>query len=196
MRYKADMTVGALMVPESRIVAALLLGSVDALAWRKAIEADNVLQKRSAGSAMRMATLIRARLELMKPGLWRMVHDGSQVVATHATFAAAIRHSPLLGDFLDLIVRERFRRLDSKLPKQLWREFIAGCAERDPEMPAWSETTITKLRRTAFQTLAQVGYLDDTRSLALQRVEIAPEVMAYLRENHESYVLRCIEVTP
>ena len=37
-RYKANFTKGGLMVPESRLVADLLLQGVDAAGWRQAIE--------------------------------------------------------------------------------------------------------------------------------------------------------------
>ena len=45
----------------------------------------------------------------MGPDLWRLVRDGKGSVATHAVLAAAVKHSPLLGDFLDLVVREQYR---------------------------------------------------------------------------------------
>ena len=37
MRYKADITAGALKVPESRVIADLLLREVDAEGWKDAI---------------------------------------------------------------------------------------------------------------------------------------------------------------
>jgi hypothetical protein len=47
-----------------------------------------------------------------------------------------------------------------------------------------------------FQMLAQAGYIEDTRSLKLQTVHIADQVLRYLRNNNETYVLRCIQVAP
>jgi hypothetical protein len=44
MRYKADITAGALKLPESRLVADLLLRKVDAETWKDAIVTKNVLQ--------------------------------------------------------------------------------------------------------------------------------------------------------
>src|SRR5438552_3472045 len=109
MRYRADITAGALKVPESRIIADLLLRQVDAEGWNQAIVKDNVLQARNPATAIRLARLIRQRLELMKPDLLRLIRDGSGIVATHAVLAAAVKHSRLLGDFLDLVVREQYR---------------------------------------------------------------------------------------
>ena len=47
MRYRADITAGSLKIPESRMIADLLLRGADDAAWRAAIFEDNVLQARS-----------------------------------------------------------------------------------------------------------------------------------------------------
>ena len=125
-----------------------------------------------------------------------MVRDGSSVVATHALFAAAIKHSPLLGDFLDLVVREQFRLFNTTLSKNLFDNYIQDCRGRDHGMPLFSESTRRKLQTTIYHILVQAGYLTDTRSLTLKQVYIAEPVMAYLQRNHEEYVLRCIQVVP
>ncbi len=194
-RYKADLGGGSLKVPESRIVAALLLDEVSDEQWRHAIEVENVLQKRSRGTAARQASLLRARLRTMGPDLWRLVRDGSQSTATHAVFAGAIKHSPLLGDFLDLMVRDQFRLFRADLPRRLWGEFLELCRNRDPMMPVWRETTAAKQADSAFRILSEVGYLADTKSYRLSPIRISPEVMTYLRENDEQYVMRCIQVS-
>ena len=90
-------------------MAGLLLNGVDEKGWHDAIVVMNVLQKRSPGTAKRQASLIRSRLATMGQDLWELVRDGSAPVATHAVLAAAIKHSTLLGDFLDLVVREQLR---------------------------------------------------------------------------------------
>ena len=128
MRYSANICAGSLKVAESRVVAGLLLRGVNGFAWQNAIVDQNVLQARNPASAVRVSRLVRQRLETMQPDLWRLVHEGSGAVAVHALLAAAVKHSPLLGDFLDLVVREQFlvfanhasqkavRRLPSGLP--------------------------------------------------------------------------------
>ena len=194
-RYKADIAGGSLKVLESRVLADLLLQGADDAEWRDAIEVRNVLQKRSPGTAKRQASLIRSRLTTMGPELWQLVRDGSGHVATHAVFASAIKHSKLLGDFLDLMVREQFRLFRPDLPRKLWNAFLDQCRNRDPLMPEWQESTSAKLADSVYRILAEVGYITDTRSYRLQSVRISAEVMAYLRENDERYVLRCIQVS-
>ncbi|MBW2615739.1 MAG: DUF1819 family protein [Deltaproteobacteria bacterium] len=196
MHYKADITAGSLKVAESRIVAGLLLRKVNADGWEKAIIEDNVLQTRSEATAIRIGRLIRKRLELMSPDLWRLVRDGTGTVATHSVLAAAVKHSPLLGDFLDLVVREQYRLFSTALSNKLWDEYLDDCRGRDPDMPIWNESTRKRLRSSIFQILAQAGYIENTKSKRLQTVHIASQVLQYLERHNEHYVLRCIKVSP
>jgi len=196
MRYKADITAGALKVPESRVIADLLLREVDAAGWKDAIVKRNVLQARSPATASRLTKLIRGRLATMGPELWKMVRDGNGGVATHAVLAAAVKHSRLLGDFLELVVGEQYRLFRPALSPKLWDEYLDGCQERDPDMPQWNKSTRRRLRSSVFQTLAQAGYIESTRSLKLQNVHIAEQVLHYLKAHGEEYVLRCVRVAP
>jgi hypothetical protein len=196
MRYKADITVGALKLPESRLIADLLLSGANTDAWNDAIVTNNVLRSRSPATARRLMNLIRARLETMGPDLWKLVRDGRGTVATHSTFAAAVKHSPLLGDFLELVVGEQYRLFSHALSYKLFADYLEGCRERDPEMPQWNEATRSRLRSSVFQMLAQAGYIENTRSLKLQTVHVAEQVLHYLKANQEDYVLRCVQVAP
>ncbi len=196
MRYRASITSGSLKVAESRIIADLLLRGVDTNSWHLELIDKNVLQARSLETARRVSRLLRARLELMQPALWKMVRDGSTLLATHACLAAAVKHSALLGDFLDLVVREQYRLFTPALSNKLWDHYIEDCRSREPEMPEWSESTISRLRSSVFQILAQAGYIENTRTLKLQTVFIAKEVLSYLHVQDEQYVLHCIQVRP
>ena len=109
VRYRSTMAASSLKVPASRTIADLLLQGVNAHDWRIELVEKNVLQIQSPETAVRLGQLLRARLELMQPALWEMVRDGSVPLATHACLAAAVKHSPLLGDFLDIAVREQYR---------------------------------------------------------------------------------------
>jgi hypothetical protein len=195
-RHRADFTAGSLKVAESRIVADLLLKQVDDAGWRESIVSHNVLRARNASTATVLARLIRQRLETMSAPLWGMVRDGNNIVATHACLAAAIKRSALLADFLELVVKERYRVFAEKLTNGDWDGFIEDCQCRAPDLPKWSESTVKRLRSSAFQILEQAGYIESTRTLKLQTVHIADEVLSYLKKYKENGVLRCIEIAP
>jgi hypothetical protein len=193
--YKANMTAGSLLVPESRKIADLMLRNVSTQEWKDAIEQKNILQKLSVSSSKRVAAHIRSRLGLMTPELWKMVRDGDGVLATQAVFTAAIKHCRLLGDYLDLVVREQFKRLEDGLTPSLWDEFILSCKQRDPLMEDFPPTTAIKMRSVVHKILVEVGYLKSVHDWHLNKIEILPELMEYLERQNEKYVIKCIQVS-
>ena len=180
---------------ESRVLAELLLSRPSASEWNDALYEKNVLQMGSIKSIKNISRLLKARLEPLGEGLWQMVRDGDRVLATQAAFAAAVKNSRLLGDFMDITIREQQALFAKQLEPRMWLEYIEGCRGRDPDMPHWSESTIAKLRSTVFTMLTEAGYLKNTRSLLLQNVFVDRQLSAYLRDRSETYVLRCLEVT-
>jgi hypothetical protein len=195
MIYTATITSASLRLRESRILAGYLIEDLDRDEWNHRLFQENALQMKSPESVKRIVRLLRARLEPMGEGLWQMVQDGGKELATQASFAAAVHNSRLLGDFMDITIREQRALFAKKLEYRMWSDYIEGCRGRDPDMPHWSDATLARLRSAVFSMLSDAGYLKDTRSLLLQNVFVEEQLAAYLRDRGEHYVLRCMEVT-
>lgn len=191
--YTANLTAGALLVPESRKIADLMIRQVSAEEWKAAIEQQNILQKLNVASSKRISVYIRTRLELMTSELWTMVRDGDSILATQASFAAAIKQSRILGDYLDLVVREQFKRLEERLTPALWDEFIVTCKHRDPLMEDFPPTTADKMRSAVHRVLVEAGYLRSVQDWHLKRIAVLPELIEYLERQGEKYVIKCIQ---
>lgn len=196
IEYKSSITTGSLLIRESRIIARLLLDNVDDSTWHQAVIIDNVLQKRSLESAKRQAGFVKERLNLMKPELWRLIDKGKPDAAVQAVLAASIKHSRLLGDFMNNVVRPHWQVFKKKISSKDWQEYLELCTQVDPRIQNWTRTTKVKLRQTVFRILAEASYINNTRSLELLPVSITPEVKTYLLNNSENYVLKCMEITP
>ena len=194
-KYNGDIVAGSLLVPESRKIARLLLNNDSQEAWHRAIVIDNILQKRSPASAQRQARLIKARLSLMQPDFWKMIINGSSDVTTQAILSASIKHSRLLADFMNTVVRQHWQTFVPALSERDWKDFLKSCAQIDPGVNQWSESTRAKLKQVVFRILAESGFIDSTRSLKLLPVSIIPDVRNYLIDHKETDVLRCMEVT-
>ena len=194
MIYTATISSTSLRVRECRIVAGLLLEHVSEKEWTRAVVEQNVLKMGRSVTIIRSSNILRARLEPLGEGLWKMVRDGGQTQATQAALAGAVKHSRLLGDFMDITMREQRALFAKKLERRVWSEYIEGCRGRDPDMPYWSEATVAKLRSIVFSMLAEADYLKDTRSLLMQNVFVDAQLEAYLRDRGETYVLRCLQV--
>lgn len=193
MLYKADIAGGSLKLHESRIVADLLIRKVSIAEWKYAIETDNILQKTSIATAKRQASLIKKRLQTMTSEHWTIVRDGNKQLAIEALFAAAIKHSQLLQDFLDIEIRDFFRTGEARLTRSLWRNYVDRCRERDPDMSIWTQSTTDKLGDSAFQILTEVGLLSTGTKLVLQSVYYQTEIMDYLKARDCNNVIRAMQ---
>ena len=173
MRYKADITAGALKLPESRIVAELLLRKVDAVGWKDAIENQNVMQARSPATARRLTKLIRGRLETMGPELWTLIRDGNGTVATHAVFAAAVKHSPLAQWRDSSSKGSSYDRLSAEGVAILRIEDYLPSLEIDQLLDVMTflavEKRIASSLRERVQTTADTINADDVRAIATRR---------------------------
>jgi hypothetical protein len=139
-----------------------------------------------------MTRLLRNRLEAVSPELLRIVVNGTQEAANQALLAAAIKHSRLLGDFMDTVVREHLRLFETHLAANDWNKFLEDCAKHAPEVGGWAPSTQKKLGQVVIRILAEAGYLASTRSMRIQPVSLVPEVRRCLEQDNEIYVLRCM----
>jgi hypothetical protein len=193
--YNGEIVAGSLLIPESRKIATLLLRGASEAEWHQAIIIRNILQKRSPASAKRQAVLIKKRLGLMTPEHWALVKDGNAEVTTQALLAAAVKHSRLLGDFMNNVCRQHWLIFNRMISDKDWREFLETCFQVDPTVGEWTATTTAKLKQVVYRILAEAGYVDSTRKLNLQPVSIVPEVREYLTNHSEGYILQCLECT-
>jgi len=192
--YQADLSAGSLMLPESRIVARLLMAGVTNVEWDRALRVDNVLQKGSPATAIRQARLIRFRLESISPSLCPLVADGDKETATQALFAAALKHSELLSDFVGTVVVDHVRRLEMTLSPREWDQFLADCQAKDPAVSTWSDSTRRKLLQVVLRILAEARLLESSRSLRLLQPHIHPSVANALKSAGEQRTLALMEL--
>lgn len=193
--YNAEIVAGSLLVSESRQIARLLLNHSSPEQWHQALVIDNILQKRTTVAAKRQARLIRKRLSLMQPALWEIILHGANDAAAQAIMAAAVKHSRLLGDFMDNVIRRLRQTFTVAVSDKDWREYIEACAQIDPGFERFSPSTRAKLKQVVFRILAESNYLDNTKNRRILPVSVIPEIRRYLVENAENYVLRCMEAT-
>ena len=193
--YNSDLNGGSLMIRESRVIADLLLKKATSEDWVQAIQVDNLLQKRSPGTAQRNARAIRKRLALMEPEFWRALRDGDEELATQVAFCAALERNLLLVEFIERVLRDAYVTHAEKLETYQWMDFLDESVHRDPEINHWKEATKKKMGQAVFRMLAEMGYIKSTRSLELQHVLIRPEIKTMLEDHYKQRIIKCIEVS-
>jgi hypothetical protein len=148
------------------------------------------------GNRPTSGTLIRNRLDTLEDEAWSLIADGSQEVATQLLFAAAIKHSRVLADFLRDVYAGHLRRLEQNIsPAKDWEAFLAECVQRDPEVANFSATTQAKMLQVVLRVLAEGKYVDSTKTLRLTPPHLHPDVVRYLKRHGETTVLSTMDMT-
>lgn len=194
-KYDSDLIGGSLLVRESRVIADLLLLNADEDEWKRAIEEENRLQKRSLASAKRQARALRQRLEKLDQPFWRALRDGDDELATQIAFVATLERNLLLIEFVETVVRDAFIVRSERLAHYQWMEFLEDRANRDPTIGNWTESSKKKMGQVVFRILAEAGILESTRSLRLQHSLIRPEVNVLLEDSHRYRIKACLSVS-
>ena len=193
-KYDSDLIGGSLLVRESRVIADLLLLNADEADWKRTIQEENRLQKRSLASAKRQARALRQRLERLDQPFWRALRDGDDELATQVAFVAALERNLLLEEFVETVLRDAFILKAEKLAQYQWLDFLEERAHRDPAIEVWTESSKKKMGQVVFRILAEVGLLQSTRSLRLQNILVRPEVNVLLEDSRRYHIKVCLNV--
>ncbi len=193
--YDSDLIGGSLLVREARIIADLLLSKADDSEWKRVIQTDNRLQKRSPATAKRQASALRKRLERLDEPFWRTLRDGDDELASQIAFVAVLERNLLLVEFVETVLRDAFILRAEKLAQYQWMGFLEDRANRDPNIADWTESSKKKMGQVAFRILAEVGLLQSTRSLRLQNILVRPEVNVLLEDSRRYRLKACLNVS-
>ena len=193
--YDSDLIGGSLLVREARIIADLLFSKADDSEWKRVIQTENRLQKRSPATAKRQASALRKRLERLDEPFWRALRDGDDELASQIAFVAVLERNLLLVEFVETVLRDAFILKTEKLVQYQWMDFLEDRAHRDPAIGTWTESSKKKMGQVAFRILAEVGLLQSTRSLRLQNVLVRPEVNVLLEDSRRYRIKACLNVS-
>ena len=193
--YKADLAGVALKPQESRTIAAWLLGRFGIISddsWLKLIYRDNEVQIKGRSTLRRQSNLLRARLSLASPGILEIVADGNYRETTQACLSAAIMHSRLLADFMDIALRSECAQGNREIDSYHWRKFLEQCKASDPNMGDWSPATSIRLQTTVYSILFEAGLMTRGRRHIIQNPSYENSVLRALELEGEDFCLRCM----
>ena len=192
--YSGDLSGGSLMVQESRVIASLLLQNASEEQWYESIHVNNALQKRSLATAGRVTRAVKHRLELLETEFWLALRDGDDELATQAAMCAMLQRNLLFVEFMEQVVKDAYLTKTENLVSYQFYDFLDDAGNRDNKLFDWTQQTRDKAARVVFRSLAETGYLVNTRSKKLQQVVIRPEIKNMLENTFRKRLLACMDL--
>jgi hypothetical protein len=158
-RYKLSFTTGGLYLQGAPVAARLYLDLGDWTAVRGAIDAQNLLQARTASSAKRLARELVQRLEELTASELALLIDATADERAQLMWVAACRRYRLIGEFAEEVLRERFLLMAPDLTPAHFEAFLRGKALWHPELAELEGSTLRKLRTTLFLMMREADFI-------------------------------------
>jgi len=193
--YLGDLNGGGLLITESRIIAEIQLKNLSVDEWKKLVVDENVLQKKSAQTALRFANVIRKRLEVMGKPFNQLLLDVSERAYLQLLMAAFMVQSPVIVDFMQECLAEARRTYKPDIANDAWISFIDDRIKVIPELASYSESTLKRMGSHVIKALVDAGYLKSTRQRQIQAVYLLPEVRDLLININKQELIDVMECT-
>lgn len=194
-KYLGDLNGGSLLMTESRVIAEIQLRKLSEKEWKQLIVDDNVLQKKSAQTSLRFASVIRKRLEAMGEPFTQTLLEVPERAYIQLLMSAFMLQSPVIGDFMQECLAEARRTYKPDIPSDAWLNFIDDRVKLFPGLSSYSDSTLKRMGSNVIKALVDTGYLSSTRQRQIQAVYLLPEVKALLIQINRQELIEVMECT-
>lgn len=193
--YLGDLIGGSLLITESRIIAESLLRKLPEDEWKSMVISENILQKKSGQTAIRYARTVRWRIEGLGSDFMAELLITNERAYVQMLMMALIIHSPIVADFMKLVLAEARRTYKPNLDADAWSEFYNTRCRVFTELEEFSDSTIKKMGNNAIKALVDSGYLSDSKKKNIQPVYLMPEVKNWIVQLGRPELIQVMECT-
>lgn len=193
--YAGDLNGGSLLLADARKVANLLSKNLSHEQFKIEIMENNILQRNSIHSALRVANTLNHRLEALGHCFWYDLQGTDGQEYAQLLMLSLMIQSPIVTDFMQQVLSEYSRQYKPNLESNSWDQFIDAQCRRIPELAEYSEGTLDKMRKNLFRALVESGYINNVRSKKLQSVFILPKTKFQIERLGRSELIPIMECT-
>lgn len=170
----------ALLMGESRSVAVLLLSNPSEGDWNNAVIEQNILQQRSSATAIRIANLLRKRIEPLGKQFLKAINEADDQTLRQLLMIAVMLRSPVIEDFMNTVLSDAVRCYRSSISKSDWIQFYEDRSKIINGLTDLSKKSVSLAGRNLITILTDGGYLDSGLNKKIQSVYLFPETKAWL----------------
>jgi hypothetical protein len=154
----------------------------------KAIIAEEILSKGNLKTSKREMTEFLKRYNSLNNEQKQLLINGNLDDKKNITYLAIIKSNSLIRDFVTEVVRDKFLVFDFQLSDADYTGFINRKVELHPELEAFSDSTLEKARRTIFKILADVGFLESTKSKIIIKSWLSQHIIDVIKKENPEFL--------
>jgi hypothetical protein len=170
-KYKLSLAVGALLQPETCIIAKLYTANPNWNALREMVVNENLLHKTRISSTFRYFLEIKRRLSIAYPFELELVAR-EDPATPYVLFVLCCRYYGLLGDFVREVIQDKVSIGQDFIGMDDYYHFIESKRPVHPELDTLSSTSMEKIRQVIFKMLKEVGMVNANKEYSIQRMTV------------------------
>ena len=157
---------------------------------REKVKSENLFQYTSAASISRVLPPVIKRSNLLDETLIDMVLAEDAQTGKLINLYAMMKSNRLFFEFMDEVVREKYKYGQLYIEKKDINEFFDRKIEQSEEVASWSHSSIQKMKQVTIKSLYECGMIKNIRSGDMNRVNIQPSLKKHLVDiGDEKYLI-------
>ncbi len=179
------------MLYEMKITAGLLLSGISRREAAEKIKKNNLYQYPTEKELSRVTKACFNRIDALDSGdLLKVLTTGPVDDAKQVNLYALMRYNAVVGDFMYLVIGEKYRTLDYSFSRGDLDLFFYNLSLDNPKVASWTEKTIQKMEQIITKILAECSYIDSIKSVKLNIVTPFPLLKNVMEERNDIRALR------
>lgn len=157
---------------------------------REKVKDENLFQYTSAASIARVLPPVIKRANLLDEKLIDMVLEEDVQTGKLINLYAMMKSNRLFFEFMDEVVREKYKYGQLYIEKKDINEFFDRKIEQSEEIASWSYSSIQKMKQVTMKSLYECGMVENIRNGDMNRINIQHSLKRHLVDiGDEKYLI-------
>ena len=177
--YTTTLNGAALGLFEFKLIVRLIEDGLTDSEIREKVLNENLFQLKES-STKRSLPYILKRARTLDEKLRHLLLNDLNETATQINIYAIMKNDLLFYEFMDELIKIKIQNNDLVYEKKDLNIFFNEKADQSHTIAQWSETTINRMKRAYNRLLIKMGYLDNFKSNALNRIYLDESLKIHL----------------
>lgn len=177
--YSTTLNGAALGLFEFKLIVRLIEDGLTDSEIREKVLNENLFQLKES-STKRSLPYILNRARTLDEKLRHLLLNDLNETATQINIYAIMKNDLLFYEFMDELIKIKIQNNDLVYEKKDLNIFFNEKADQSDTIAQWSETTIIRMKRAYNRLLIKMGYLDNFKSNALNRIYLDESLKIHL----------------
>ena len=177
--YSTSLNGAGFRLFEFKLIVSLIEDGLTDSEIKEKVLNENLFQQKES-STKRSLPYILKRARTLDQKMRHLVLNETNQMAKQINFYAVMKNDLLFFEFMDELIKSKLQNNDLIYEKKDLNLFFNEKADQSDQIDQWSEVTVSNLKGVYNRLLINMGYLDNIKSSALNRIYLDESLKIHL----------------